>query len=172
MLTHVQLRVQPGDSEAESKIITTLHSLVDGSLEPQAAAQTIDAEIVRDCQEAYASYTSVSNPSQEQLADGTIRAPRPVGWMKFLWDCMGRAAMDVPATHSGQDHLISLLQELQQLPKHQVPWLASGNLIEKELWTLNAKNDYEGLSQWLWELHEGKLLPYTFSTSTNLLTTI
>ncbi|XXH05598.1 hypothetical protein Hte_012030 [Hypoxylon texense] len=147
--------LEPGDSAADVKIITTLQGLVDGLLEPRAAAETIDAEIVRDCQEAYVSYTSVPSPSPEQLENKTIRAPQPAGWIKFLWDCVGKAAMKVPANHAGQDRLVSLLYELQQLPKHRVPWLAAGNLIEKELWSLNAKNGYEGLNQWLWELDQG-----------------
>ncbi|KAI0010912.1 hypothetical protein F4779DRAFT_575958, partial [Xylariaceae sp. FL0662B] len=146
---------QPGDSEAETKIINALQGLVDGSLDPASAAQAIDKIIILDCQEAYDSYTAISNSTSEQVGDGTVRSPEPVGWMKFVWDCLGKAAMRIPTTHPGQDRLVRLLQELERLPRRSVPWLATGRLTEKQLWELTPATKYEGLEQWLWELDQG-----------------
>ncbi|KAI1080129.1 hypothetical protein F5B20DRAFT_540883 [Whalleya microplaca] len=107
---------QPGDSEAETKIITALQSLADGSLDPVSVAQAIDQIIVLDCQEAYKSYTTKEKHAQKQLKNSTVPAPQPIGWINFLWDCLGKAAMKVPAAHSGQDRLIYLVEELERLP--------------------------------------------------------
>ena len=46
--------------------------------------------------------------------------------------------MKVPAEHLGQDRLVSLLQELQRLPRKIVPWLVHGKLINKEFWNLKT----------------------------------
>ncbi|KND91997.1 hypothetical protein TOPH_03376 [Tolypocladium ophioglossoides CBS 100239] len=145
----------PGDSKADKEITDTLQSLVNGSIDPAAAAHVIDKTVVTDCQEGLASYTSVPNPTSSQLEDGTIRAPYPAGWLKFLWDCVGKAAMEVPSDHPGQDRLVTLLQELQRLPRHSVPELVAGELSERELWTSTPANRFEGLELWLWELDQG-----------------
>ncbi|KAJ0108332.1 hypothetical protein J7T55_005309 [Diaporthe amygdali] len=139
----------------ESQFTLVIQDLINGSIDPESAARTIDKIVVDECQEAFVSYTSVPNPTPEQLADGTILSPQPAGWEHFLWNCLGIAAMKLPADDASQDRLVSLVQELQRLPRHTVPWLAAGCLKEKELWNLSRENGYAYFKQWLWELHEG-----------------
>ncbi|KAJ6440032.1 MFS monocarboxylate transporter [Purpureocillium lavendulum] len=124
----------PDDCKAEVQIAGILQGLVNGSASPAAAARDIDKIIVDGCQQ---------------------EAPNPSGWQKYLWDCLGKSAMVVPSNHPGQDSLISLLEELQRLPRHEVPEQVGDEVFQKELWTLTPENKYEGLEQWLWELDQG-----------------
>jgi len=103
---------QVDDLEASKQVKTTIHNLVNGIVDAATAAQTIDKIIINDCQEAYISYTSIPNPTTEQIENGTIRTPEPAGWLKLLWNSFGKAAIVIPYTHEGQDRLVSLLQEL------------------------------------------------------------
>lgn len=118
------------------------------SPEPIAAAQIIDQTVVKDCRDMYALYNSSPDTT-------TAPGPEPVGWVKYVWDCLGRAAMKIPADSPAQDRLVSLIRELQGLPRRHAPWLAAGSLKERELWNLVPETQYEGLPQWMWELNEG-----------------
>ncbi|KAI0378211.1 hypothetical protein F5Y04DRAFT_291450 [Hypomontagnella monticulosa] len=144
------------DTDSEKKVATAIQNLVDGSLDPTAAAKLIHQTIIDDCRDAQASLTSASSTAPEQSEKG----PQPDGWMKFVWDCLGKAAMKVPADHEAQDKLIALVQELQQLPKTRIPWVAVGGATETTLWELTKENGYAGLAQWLWELNEGTFTQY------------
>lgn len=145
-----------GDSEKDTEIYVVLENLVNGSIDAAMAVCTIDKIIVDDCREAYESYTSMPQPTADQLEDDNIRGPNPAGWLKFLWNCVGKAAMRIPANHEGQDRLVTMLQELQKLPPRRLPWLLSdGTMTDKELWSLTPANGYEYLEQWLWELDQG-----------------
>ncbi|KAI2641402.1 hypothetical protein GGS26DRAFT_535554 [Hypomontagnella submonticulosa] len=139
------------DTDSEKRIATVIQDLIDGSQKPASAARIIHETVVVDCRDAQASLDSVPDPSHEQLENG----PQPDGWMKFAWDCLGKAAMKVPADHEGQDKLIALVQELRQLPKASIPWVAVGGITETALWDLTKENGYGGLAQWLWELDQG-----------------
>lgn len=139
----------------ESQFTTVIRDLINGSVDPASAARSIDKIVVDECQEAFVSYTSVPNPTPEQLADGTVLSPRPAGWEFFLWNCLGIAAMKLPADDASQDRLVSLVQELQRLPRRAVPSLTAGRLGEKELWNLSRENGYAYFGDWLSELHEG-----------------
>jgi hypothetical protein len=154
----IQLNIPLGseDKPGLKHIATTLHNLVNGIVDPRTAAETIDQIIVSDCQETYLSYTSVPKPTAEQIASGSIRAPDPAGWLQFLWNSFGKAAMVIPYDHAGQDRLVGLIQELQRLPPQKLPYVVWGKLIEKELYILTDKNGYDGFKQWLWELDQGK----------------
>ncbi|KAI0118983.1 hypothetical protein F4814DRAFT_222812 [Daldinia grandis] len=144
-----------GDSNTDRIIASALQDLVNDKKSPRSAAEIIHGAIVDDCRNAYASYNSVPNPSAEQIQSGTVRVPNPGGWMEYLWDCLGRAAMSVPADHRGQARLISLLQELQRLPKRPVPEFVAGEMGETVLWIITKETRYEGLTQWLWDLDQG-----------------
>ncbi|KAI0848547.1 hypothetical protein F5Y00DRAFT_270056 [Daldinia vernicosa] len=144
-----------GDSVTENKIVATLQDLVDDAESPRSAAKIINRVIIDDCRDASISYNSASDPTAGQIESGTVRAPNPGGWMEYLWDCLGRAAMRVPADHRGQDRLVSLLQELRQLPKILVPGLVAGEMRETILWNITKETRYEGLTQWLWDLDQG-----------------
>lgn len=133
---------------AEEGIATAIQAMVNSSLEPIEAARSIDQTIFKDCRDVYVLYSS----SPETTA---APGPDPVGWMKYVWDCLGRAAMKIPADSPAQDRLVSLIQELQGLPRRHAPWLAAGSLDERELWNLVPATQYEGLPQWMWELNEG-----------------
>lgn len=147
----------PGDSEADKQIITTLENLVNGSIDPLSAAQTIDRTIVAECHEAYVSEVPNANSDGEQN-----EAITPGGWLQFLWNCLGRIAMIVPSDHSGQDHIISMLQELQRMPRHKVPYFLNGQPAEKELYILTRATRYEYFEQWLWTVDQGEchFLPF------------
>ncbi|KAI2775748.1 hypothetical protein F4815DRAFT_449951 [Daldinia loculata] len=144
-----------GDTDTDKKIVATLQDLVNDTESPGSAAKIIHGVIIDDCRDAYASYNSVSDPTAEQIESGTVRTPNPGGWMGYLWDCLGRAAMRVPADHKGQDRLVGLLQELQQLPKSPVPEFVAGEMRETILWNITKETQYEGLTQWLWDLDQG-----------------
>lgn len=139
----------------ESQFTTVIRELINGSVDPASAARTIDKIVSDQCQEAFASYTSLPNPTPEQLADGTVSSPQPAGWECFLWNCLGIAAMKLPADDASQDRLVSLVQELQRLPRRAVPSLTAGCLGEKELWNLSPENGYAYFGDWLSELNEG-----------------
>ncbi|KAI7782020.1 hypothetical protein LA080_013958 [Diaporthe eres] len=139
----------------ESQFTTVIQDLINGSVDPASAARAIDKIVVDECQEAFASYTSVPNPTPEQLADGTVLSPRPAGWEFFPWNCLGIAAMKLPADDASQDRLVSLVQELQRLPRRAIPSLTAGCLGEKELWNLSPENGSAYFGVWLSELHEG-----------------
>ncbi|THU77461.1 hypothetical protein K435DRAFT_846183 [Dendrothele bispora CBS 962.96] len=150
---HITLNISDStDSLAEKNIASTLQDLVNGTITPDFAAHAIDSVIISECQEAYKSYT---NSTQEHLANGTIEEPSPSGWSKYLWDCMGRSAMVVPADHPGQVLLVQMLQQLQCMPPHTAPELYGDKIIAKTLWVLTARNGYDGLEQWMWELDQG-----------------
>jgi len=125
----------PDDDKSLVLIANTLRDFVNGIVAAAAAAQDIDKVIVDECQ-----------------ADD----PQPSGWQKYLWNCIGKAAMEIPADHPGQDRLVRLLQELQRLPRHEVPEKVGDEIFQKELWVLTPENKYDGLEQWLWELDQGK----------------
>lgn len=125
----------PGDSQSEVRIADTIQDLVNGLKDATTAAQDIDDVVVSESQ---------------------TEVPKPSGWQKYLWDCLGKAAMAVPFDHDGQDRLVALLQELQRLPRHKVPQKIGDEIIQKELWVLTQKNRYDGLEQWLWELDQGE----------------
>ncbi|KAF3063701.1 hypothetical protein GL218_02607 [Daldinia childiae] len=144
-----------GDSDTEKKIVATLQDLVDNRESPESAAKIINGVIIDDCRDAYTSYNSVSDPTAEQIESGAVRAPKPSGWMGYLWDCLGRAAMKVPVDHKGQDRLVYLLLALQQLPKSPVPEFVAGEMRETILWNVTKETRYEGLTQWLWDLDQG-----------------
>ncbi|KAI1658878.1 hypothetical protein F4813DRAFT_355000 [Daldinia decipiens] len=142
-------------SDAKKRIVATLQDLVNDTESPGSAAKIIHGVIIDDCRDAYTSYNSVSNLTAEQIESSTVRTPKPGGWMEYLWDCLGRAAMRVPADHKGQDRLVDLLQELQQLPKSPVPEFVAGEMRETLLWNITKETRYEGLTQWLWDLDQG-----------------
>jgi len=146
-----------GDDEASKQIKDIFSNVVNGIVDPATAAKTIDQIIINDCQEANKSYTSVAKPTAEQIENGSIRAPDPAGWLQLLWDSFGKAAMVVPYNHEGQDRLLGLLQEIKSIPLHKVPWFASGEIIEKEIYDLTQANGYDYFQQWLWELDQGEL---------------
>lgn len=154
----IQLNTPLGseDNPGLKHIATTLQNLVNGIVDPRTAAKTIDQIIVSDCQKAYSSYTSVPKPTAEQIASGSVQAPDPAGWLQFLWNSFGRAAMVIPYDHAGQDRQVGLIQELQRLPPQKLPYVVWGDLIEKEIYILTDKNGYDGFRQWLWELDQGK----------------
>ncbi|KAH8595874.1 hypothetical protein B0O99DRAFT_621656 [Bisporella sp. PMI_857] len=149
---------QAGDDESSKQIKTTFHNLVNGIVDSATAAQEIDKIIVNDCREAYISYTSVPKPTAEQIETRSIRTPDPAGWLQLLWNSFGKAAMVIPYNHVGQDRLVSLLQELQRIPLHKVPWFVSDKVIEKELYDLTHANGYDYFQQWLWELDQGHFI--------------
>ncbi|GJN75028.1 hypothetical protein PLICBS_009124 [Purpureocillium lilacinum] len=124
----------PDDDKSLVLIANTLRDFVNGIVAAAAAARDIDKVIVDECQ-----------------ADD----PQPSGWQKYLWNCIGKAAMEIPADHPGQDRLVRLLQELQRLPRHGVPEKVGDEIFQKELWVLTPENKYDGLEQWLWELDQG-----------------
>lgn len=153
----IQLNTDVG-TEGESslqEVANVLQNLVNGIVDPKTAAQTIDQIIVSDCEEAYLSYTSVPKPTAEQLASGSIRSPDPDGWLQFLWNSFGKAAMVIPYDHAGQDRLVSLFTELQRLPPKKLPLVVWNNLIDKEIYILTEKNGYDGFKHWLGELDQG-----------------
>jgi hypothetical protein len=138
-MSTVKLPLGTPDEIPEEKLVNeALESLVNGTLTSKDAAQKIDSVIVTD------------------LRSGKSNS-HPLGWEHYLWDSIGRSAMVVPADHAGQDRLVQFLQDIQNLPKTTIPFAANGAEHEKIFWTLNASNGYSGLSQWLWELKEGKL---------------
>ena len=152
-----------GDDEATKQIKDIFSNVVNGIVDPATAAQKIDQIIIKDCQEANKSYTSVAKPTAEQIENGSIRTPDPAGWLHLLWNSFGKAAMVIPYNHDGQDRLLSLLQEIQRIPLHKVPWFASGEIIEKELYDLTQANGYDYFQQSLWELDQGELDMILFS---------
>ncbi|KAI1145780.1 hypothetical protein F4825DRAFT_467061 [Nemania diffusa] len=148
---------------AEEGIATAIQAMVNSSLEPIEAARSIDQTIFKDCRDVYVLYSS----SPETTA---APGPDPVGWMKYVWDCLGRAAMKIPADSPAQDRLVSLIQELQGLPRRHAPWLAAGSLDERELWNLVPATQYEGLPQWMWELNEGNFATSKLDSDPKLAT--
>ncbi|KYK57257.1 hypothetical protein DCS_04264 [Drechmeria coniospora] len=158
MSTLISLHISdPDDFEQEKKIAMTIENVVNGVIEPAAAAKVIDDTVVEYCQSAQSSYTlppGATAPTRP-AGDGANGVPRPTGWLKYLWDCLGKASMTVPADHPGQDGLVCLLQALQGMPKHTVPVKVGVEFVDKELWSLTADNGYEGFEQWLWELDQG-----------------
>ncbi|KAI1464531.1 uncharacterized protein F4812DRAFT_467115 [Daldinia caldariorum] len=144
-----------GVSDLNRKINDTLQNLVNNVESPESAAGIIHGVIVDDCRDAHAAYLALPNPTLEQITSGAVRTPNPRGWMEYLWDCVGRAAMKVPADHGGQERLIGLLQELQKLPKDPVPEFSDGQMREKVLWNITKDTGYEGFPQWLCDLDQG-----------------
>ncbi|PNY29947.1 Uncharacterized protein TCAP_00137 [Tolypocladium capitatum] len=144
----------PGDSRADKEITDAFQNLVDGSIDVASAANVIYAAIVADGQGPPAPLTSAPDPASGQAEDGAVPAPTPAGWLKFLWDCLGKAAMDVPHDHPGQDRLVALLQQLQRLPQHGDAEPVAGNLSEGELRALTPVKKCNALEQWLWELDQ------------------
>lgn len=124
----------PDDSQSEVLVANTIKDLVNGSKDAATAARAIDQVIVSE-------------------SHGSLK---PSGWQKYLWDCLGKAAMAVPFDHDGQGCLVALLQELQHLPRHEVPQKIEGEILQKQLWVLTRENKYDGLEQWLWELDQGE----------------
>ncbi|KAI0478186.1 hypothetical protein F4859DRAFT_478927 [Xylaria cf. heliscus] len=153
----------PNNTGTEKGVATAIQAMVNSSLEPIAAAQTIDQIVVKDCHDMYALYNSSPDTT-------TAPGPEPVGWMKYVWDCLGRAAMKIPADSPAQDRLVSLIRELQGLPRRPVPWLAAGSLKERELWNLVPATQYEGLPQWMWELNEGNFATSKLDSDPKLAT--
>ncbi|KAF4632848.1 hypothetical protein G7Y89_g5270 [Cudoniella acicularis] len=149
----------PNDSEDDKNLTATLHDLINGKIDPRAAAQTIDQIMVKVNEADVISYNSVPNPTAEMIENGTIRAPQPDGWLHYIWRYLGTTAMGIPPYHSGQDQLVSLFQELQCLPTRKLLRLVDGEKLEEtEIWNLTPENKYNGFQQWLWELHEGHFL--------------
>ncbi|KAI1390685.1 uncharacterized protein F4822DRAFT_426534 [Hypoxylon trugodes] len=131
------------DSDSNKRIIDMLQSVVDGTENPISGARIIHDVVVNECRQAYISYTSTSSLEAGQMEGGVYSGPD--GWMKFLWNCIGKAAIRIPASHEGQDRLVSLLRELHQLPKTSVPRVLSGEVTEKVLWDLTKETGYENL---------------------------
>lgn len=150
---------QNEDDESSKRMKIILHDVVNGVQDPASAAQSIDIIIVKDCEEAYSSYTSTPNPTIEQIESEEIRSPQPDEWLQLLWNIMGHAAMVIPFDHPGQDRLVSLLQELQRMPLHKVPWFFSDKVITKDIYNLTPENEYDYFQQWLWELDQGDSVP-------------
>ncbi|UNI19641.1 hypothetical protein JDV02_005816 [Purpureocillium takamizusanense] len=125
----------PDDCKSEVDIANTLQDLVNGATDSASGARDIDKVVVDECRQT--------------------DNPRPSGWQRYLWDCLGKAAMAVPADHPGQDRLVELLRELQRLPRHEVPEKVGDELFHKELWVLAPENKYDGFEQQLWELDQG-----------------
>lgn len=145
------------DTPGHKRITTIFQDLVNGIVEPQNAAETIDEIIVGDCQEAYLSYASVvPKPTAQQTISGAVRTPCPSAWLRFLWESFGKTAMVVPYDHAGQDRLVDLIQELQRLPAHKVPEAMGDSLADKELYILTENNGYDGFQDWLSELNRSK----------------
>lgn len=109
-----------------------------------------------DCEEAHLSYTFVPKPTTEQLASGSILSPDPDGWLQFLWNSFGKAAMVMPYDHAGQDLLMNLFQELQRLPPKKLPLVVWGKSIDRAIYILTEKNRYGGFKHWLGELDQCK----------------
>jgi len=152
----IELNIAQAEDEAGIKQVkAAFHDLVNGIVDPAAAAQVIDKIIIDDSRETFDSYTLLPNPTTEQIQNGSIHVPDPTGWLRLLWDCFGKAAMVVPYNHVGQDRLVSLLQALQRMPRHKVPWFVVDKVVEKELYDLTHANGYDYLKQWLWELDQG-----------------
>nr|POE94698.1 hypothetical protein CFP56_16935 [Quercus suber] len=122
----------PDDTEEEKVIVEQLQSLVDSDTSPRSCAEKIDHVIVADC------------------AGSSI-----LGWQHHLWNCIGKAAMDVPANHPGQDNLVTFLLELQRLPRHRITYHVGEEVFEKEMWSLTPANRYDGFEQWMWDLNQG-----------------
>ena len=140
METTINLNISDAtDTEGEKQIASSIQKLVNSELDAALAARNIDGSIVAETKDT--------------------ESPDTLGWLKYLWDCLGKSAMEVPAAHPGQGRMVELLQELQQLPKHHVRQLLGGSISQKELWVLSPANQYEGLEQWLWELNEGAQSP-------------
>ncbi|KAH6876632.1 hypothetical protein B0T10DRAFT_521116 [Thelonectria olida] len=145
----------PGDDERETQLQDAFQDLVDGAISPQDAARAIDGIITSDCQEAYEAYRSWQASAEKQSDNESVPGPQPAGWQKYLWDCFGMSAMKMAAESPAQDRLVDLFKELQNLPRHTVPWLCNGEMIEKTLWELTRQNSYDYFDQWMWELDQG-----------------
>nr|POE48937.1 hypothetical protein CFP56_39034 [Quercus suber] len=127
--------IDPNDTDKEKRIVELLQDLINGNTSPKSCAEKIDDIIVTD---------SASSSALD--------------WQKYLWDCIGKAAILVQTDHPGQDHLVAFLQELQQLPRHNVQYHVGEEVFTKELWHLKAQNRYDGFEQWMWELDQGKFV--------------
>lgn len=156
---------RPEDDESSKRIKIIFHDVVNGVQDPASAAKVIDSVIVKDCEEAFISYTSVSNSTTEQIENGRIRTPQPDEWLQLLWNSFGQAAIVIPFDHPGQDRLVSLLQGLQRMPLHKVPWFYSDKIIDKKIYNLTPENGYDYFQQWLWELDQGEHLQLIVSIS-------
>lgn len=129
-----------GTTDSEKVITDTLEALVNGTVEPTPAAKTIDRIIV----------------DQVGKGDGY-----PAGWRQYLWLLLGNAVPKIPHEHPGQDRLVSMLQAIQNLSPHSLPYTdEEGQRKESQLWDTTPKG-YSDLEQWLWEVNEGEyMLPY------------
>jgi hypothetical protein len=137
------------DSEFDAEMIIgdTVDELIDGLVDPLSAAQTVDRTIVAQCQDS----------SDDIISGERLRAITPEGWLGFLWNVIGSLATGTSSDLPGQDRLVSMLQDLQRMPRHTVPYNLNGQHVETELYILNHAIGYEDLKvvQWMIDLGPG-----------------
>ncbi|KAF2152211.1 hypothetical protein K461DRAFT_278437 [Myriangium duriaei CBS 260.36] len=140
------------DSRAAKALADVVQRVVDGTQQPNSAAQLISEIVIDDC-EVHLSRTGYHR-RDPNLCE-TYEVCNSTGMQDLLWDYLGRAAMLMPSTHSGQTNLISLVVALKNLPRRKVAArLSDDKLYEVELWTLNKKNGYAGFAHWLLKLEQ------------------
>jgi hypothetical protein len=142
---HLNL-VDPADTVEEAQIQTELERLVNGETSAAAVANIIDEVVATDCQDTHDDYTKSGvkiGGTEQDNEEVATRTPQPLEWQNFICGAVGRASAAIPSEHVGHQRLANLLQELQNIPVHSVPWLANGGLMEKELWILSQDNDYD-----------------------------
>lgn len=145
-----QIDIRQGDEDAaESKLVGALNELLNGKSDAATAAKLVDQVITEECQKGAARYEAANAEDKDNVDKSAIG-----GWQKFLYDdLIARGAMLAPTDHAGQDQLVSLVQELNRLPRHTVPRvLPDGTVDQKELWNISRETNYDGFQQWLSEI--------------------
>ncbi|KAF2149066.1 hypothetical protein K461DRAFT_282539 [Myriangium duriaei CBS 260.36] len=137
------------DSGQAKAIDQLIQAIVNGDRQISQAAQEISKIVIKQS-EAY--FTARSSDPATEYSPSSGKAG-PAGWQEHIWDYLGRSSMVIPVDHPGHASLVSLLLELQKLPKSSVrAHTADGEIYDVELWTLTKANHYSHLQQDLWQL--------------------
>ncbi|KAK6829784.1 hypothetical protein PG987_010368 [Apiospora arundinis] len=136
----------PSDDETDRQLKGALQELVDGEAEAAAIAKRISTLVVSDCERDYEAHrASLSNspPKDDENNNKTACKPfsSPVGWIAYLWRTIGQAAIAIPHSHSGQDRLVSLLQELWRLPPQTIHYISGDDVEEEYTFWESDEND-------------------------------
>ncbi|QUC21017.1 uncharacterized protein UV8b_05258 [Ustilaginoidea virens] len=111
---------QPDDSAEDLAHKQVLHDVVTLSAPPARAAQQLDEWVSGDANRKYAAlrdrgFTLAADESAYLVAPNASRS------MDMLAETVARLCSAYPPGHPAQDALVHLLQQLKDLPRHDVP---------------------------------------------------
>lgn len=147
--TSLDPRLFDDDDDAEDlSYKQILNGLVTQITTPSQAAGQIDEWVVSEANRKYEQFKGRDPPfelSEEEKDFIYVMGPNPNRSIDMIIGCVARLCSAFPPNHPTQDALVEFFQQLNALPKHEVPTIAY-NVIDIEfsrkisLWPLGTSD--------------------------------